>query len=367
MRLSFFPVVLSFVAAGSNAIPLRVDKRDCVKRQANGTSPVVPINAQNSPSSGPAQDGVNALNNVQGGIVPANFAASDSSGPGGQGSCPGFRNVVFNTGAPTMAGWPQTTWGSLAKHGVDKWIGFSLDTIDKKLTYNVGSVPAATTPDFNARQINVAMDPNDVTAALELLKTNPPAYLELYNEPDYSFQGLTPMTDAIAAAEQLQPFFDMEHPQTTYISPGLAYANSQWLKDFRDHCKNCFEQIPIISQHIYSPDAAFVVDEVKKLHETFPDKKIWITELSPATPDCLLDRAGVINWMNQVVRDIQALGYVEKIFWNSGEHGTAANSMAAGSCNPSLTNPDGSPTDLLLAYGQLCGGGAPVTDPSATS
>lgn len=40
----------------------------------------------------------------------------------GGGKCPsGFRNTVFNTGAPRNAGWPQTTWDSLTSNGVDEW------------------------------------------------------------------------------------------------------------------------------------------------------------------------------------------------------------------------------------------------------
>lgn len=40
----------------------------------------------------------------------------------GGGKCPvGFRNTVFNTGAPRNAGWPQTTWNSLTSNGVDDW------------------------------------------------------------------------------------------------------------------------------------------------------------------------------------------------------------------------------------------------------
>ena len=40
----------------------------------------------------------------------------------GGGKCPkGFRNTVFNTGAPRNEGWPQTTWDSLTSNGVDDW------------------------------------------------------------------------------------------------------------------------------------------------------------------------------------------------------------------------------------------------------
>ena len=50
---------------------------------------------------------------------PSTNAAAPSSGGG---KCPaGFRNTVFNTGAPRNAGWPQTTWDSLTTNGVNDW------------------------------------------------------------------------------------------------------------------------------------------------------------------------------------------------------------------------------------------------------
>ena len=76
------------------------------------------------------------------------------------------------------------------------------------------------------------------------------------------------------------------------------------------------------------------------------------------------------------------LGYVDRIFWNSGEHVSLLSLLWCfvlsilvtlwtcadcdllrqanldpnnpDLCNPSLTNDDGSPTDLLTAYGKVC-------------
>lgn len=62
----------------------------------------------------------------------------------------------------------------------------------------------------------------------------------------------------------------------------------------------------------------------------------------------------MVNWMNTLIPQLVALGYVEKIFWNSGEAGLGSDGLPDGGCNPSLTNPDGSPTQLLSAYGQIC-------------
>ena len=223
-------------------------------------------------------------------------------------------------------------------------VGFTLDN------------PAASTPELNAHQIHLVMDPRNVDQAVQLLKTNPPKYLGLLNEPDYSFQGGTPLTDPVAAASALQPIFATSHPSTTFLSPALADDNSDWLTTFRDNCNNCFDQIPIISMHVYNTDTNYVLSKITQLHGTWPDKKIWVTEFGPATAGCTLDDSGMIQWMNTLLPQIKALGYVEKVFWNCGEHGAGIDGTPNGPCNPSLTNDDGSATPLLTAYNKVCGG-----------
>ena len=106
--------------------------------------------------------------------------------------------------------------------------------------------------------------------------------------------------------------------------------------------------------HLYNPDANAALGLITQLHGTWPDKRIWITELSPATGDCTLDTAGIVQWAQDLIPKIIALGYVEKIFWNCGESAPGLNGSPA-QCNPSLTNDDGSATDILTALGGICG------------
>ena len=249
-------------------------------------------------------------------------------------------------------------------------VGFSLGTLDTKSTYTgPDGHPARTMPALDAAQIHVVMDPTDVDSAVTMMKSNSaPQYLELFNEPDYSYQGITPITDAKTSAQDLAPLFNMPHPNTSYISPALAYANSDWLPTFRDHCNKCFDQIPIIAEHIYSPDPAAVMGFITQLHNTWPDKKIWLTELSPSSAQCTLQSTGsgpgtVTDYINTLIPQIVGLGYVEKIFWNSGEWSTGGLTAGGdGSCNPSLTDAQGNPTEVLKALHAVCGGtGGSVT------
>ena len=232
-------------------------------------------------------------------------------------------------------------------------VGFSLDTLDKKDTYG----NCATTPELNSHQIHVVMDPRDTDAAVKMVQGgSAPQYLELFNEPDFSFEGYTPLTDPVTAAKSLSALFSIPHPQTTYISPALMNANSDWLTTFKSSCNGCFSQIPIIAMHVYNPDIDGVMSQITQLHGTWPDKKIWITELSPATSGCSMDADGIATYMQQLFSKIMALGYVEKIFWNSGEWDAPAINGAPDKCNPALTDASGNATPVLKALKNVCGG-----------
>ena len=83
------------------------------------------------------------------------------------------------------------------------------------------------------------------------------------------------------------------------------------------------DHIDIVSAHVYDRDPAGAIAKIVTMHNTWPDKKIWLTELGPASAadqGCLLDGPGLITYMETLLPQIKALGYVEKIFWNSGEH-----------------------------------------------
>ncbi|MCJ1248852.1 hypothetical protein MMC30_006073 [Trapelia coarctata] len=245
--------------------------------------------------------------------------------PRGVSCLPNFRNTVFNIGAPKHSGWrPGSNLGKPAgqwrirleyEHVLSDdvlltdntdLVGFTQDIIPNAPTYNLGSGPAPSSPEIDAAQIKIYMDPSKVAEALTLITSdNPPA---------------------------------------------------DWLTQFNDACNQYMNQIPIISAYIYktSPDEAIAT--IEALHTTWPNQKIWITELAPSSDPaqgCMLDEQGVIGWMNDVLPWIVALGYVERVFWNSGEAGKIYPDNP-GFCNPSLTNEDGSPTALLQAYGATC-------------
>ena len=234
-------------------------------------------------------------------------------------------------------------------------VGFSLETLDKQADYGLSAAQASQLSGaFNAAQIPIVMDRTYISAATSMLANNPPPYMELYNEPDYSFEGLTLTEDPAPSAAHLSVLLTASHPKTKYISPALMNANGDWLPEFFKACNGCIDQIDVIALHVYNPDPQGVMDQITQLYNTWK-KPIWITELSPATSGCSLTSSTMAGYINTLLPEIIKLGYVEKIFWNSGEPDSPAINSAPAPCSPSLTNGDGSATAVLQALGAACG------------
>ena len=104
--------------------------------------------------------------------------------------------------------------------------------------------------------------------------------------------------------------------------------------------------------HIYNPNIDNVIGQIEEFHNSYRDKRIWITEFGPYNgggSGCTFDLDGVANYAKEVIPKLNALEYVDKVFWNCGD------AEPADVCNPSLTNEDGSATEVLKAYGGACG------------
>ena len=235
-------------------------------------------------------------------------------------------------------------------------VGFSLETLDKQADYGLSATQASQLSGaFNEAQIPIVMDRTYISNATNILANNPPSYMELYNEPDFSFENVTLTEDAAPSASDLSALLTASHQNTTYISPALMNANGPWLGEFFQACNGCIDQIDVIALHVYNPDPQGVLDQITQLYNTWK-KPIWITELSPANSSCGLTPSTMSSgYIDILLPKIIQLGYVEKIFWNSGEPDSPAINRAPAPCNPSLTNADGSATAVLQALGAACG------------
>ena len=201
-------------------------------------------------------------------------------------------------------------------------------------------------------RIPLAMVPDDAPDVPHFLQSNP-LYLGLYNEPDL-VGGDTPTTPG-NTIDSLVKAVVPALGRTKFLAPAFfnnnEAPNNAWWAAFNSTRPDCLAQLPIISMHLFEPDASTALSLITAMHDHFPSHIIWMTELSPKRPNCNLDQDGVINWVKTLIPQIATLRYVEKVFWNSGEFGPT------NTCNPSLTNEDGSATAVLEAFGAstLCG------------
>lgn len=274
--------------------------------------------------------------------------------------CPlGFRNVVFNSGGFKQPGFPQPRWSTLVSHGVTSWVGF-LNTTNLE---NPSNIP------LNILAVNkprILGNPEYVQQALHFLKSdNPPPYLELFNEPDYSWEGKSPITGPLAAAKALKPILDGHWPKTTLLSPALASsANETWWAMFNgpkgcDGCMDSTNKIGIVAAHFYDPDPNNVLDRMERVAKIWLGKHIWVTELAPATRNmqCSLNAQQMKEWMTSIVRGITTratLKNVRRIYWNAGEWSPFHDGDDESVCNHSLTFTNGTATKLLEHYSSLC-------------
>ena len=232
-------------------------------------------------------------------------------------------------------------------------VTFSLLPLNENPNFDTApGVPARYNGVLEAARIPIVMNPNDTNTAQTIIASDSaPAYLELFNEPDFNYGGQTGTVDPIPAAQNLSEILTMPHTKTKYISPAIAYKQD-WLPTFFENCNGCLSQFDVISMHIYDPNVDNVISTIEAMHNNYTDKKIWITEFGPyngGPSNCNFDQAGVVNYAQTVIPKINALDYVEKVFWNCGD------AEAASVCNPSLTNEDGSATDVLKGLGGVCG------------
>ena len=221
------------------------------------------------------------------------------------------------------------------------------------------TMPTIKSESFSCARIPLALMSDDVGRAAAYVKSANPLFLGLYNEPDIPpgapwkptpaeqvGSDIKKALDAIAAAPGRTHFL---HPGLFENDPG---RNDAWYKKFTSTCPDCPTRLPIISLHIYEGDAQKTVQIVNSVVQRYPGHKIWITELSPRNNvvGCKHTVPTIVEWMKVVLRELNKIEAVEKIFWNNGEWGEM------GECNVSLTGPDGQPTELLRQLGdeKLC-------------
>ncbi|KAL8686275.1 MAG: hypothetical protein Q9218_007220 [Villophora microphyllina] len=265
----------------------------------------------------------------------ANTLSTSTSGGAGSGNCGSLKGVCFNGGfQPSM--YDKITTAS-------EWFTFQLNI--------PGSASSRTTQD------HIPMMPfaSNVADAVNLVNgPNPPAWLLTFNEPDFSYTGVQPGTPTMTpkqAAAAIKPLLDKPGTSTKYVAPVTADSSGAWQEQFFSEC-NCKDFFSAYNIHQYNKDSNAVISAVTAFHNKFNDKPLWITEIAPGNAGCSVswDEAG--EFMKNVFKFAKGSGFVDKVFWNSGNQLTNGDTNV---CNSWLIDAGGNPGPLLATYeGMTC-------------
>ncbi|SEB05815.1 glycosyl hydrolase [Pedobacter hartonius] len=140
-----------------------------------------------------------------------------------------------------------------------------------------------------------------------------------FNEPDLADQSNMSVADALASWPKL------ESVGLPLGSPATAWPTRKWMYDFMDQAIAQKKRVDFICVHMYvgTDDAAFV-QVLKDLHDKY-HKPIWITEFATAANDAATMAQNpytpgmVLKFMQRLLPKLEALDYVQRYSWFSGD------------------------------------------------
>jgi len=237
-------------------------------------------------------------------------------------SCPAdFVNVVFNSG------YSASMFSQMS--GASEWITFGLGT--------------------DANRIPMMAFQTDVANAVTMVNgPNPPAWMLTFNEPDYSYMGFTPTMTPQQASDAIQPLLASPGSGTKFVAPVPADPTSTWLPEFFTAC-NCQGFFSAYNIHVYLADLGAVQSDITTFHNSFADKPMWVTEIAPGNDNCVLTSAEVSTYMTGLYQWGASVGWIGKIFWNTGNY--VANDSNV--CNSNLLDANSNATPILATFNAL--------------
>lgn len=235
-------------------------------------------------------------------------------------NCDGFKNVVFNSG------FHPNTFSQMS------------DAAANFITFGLGTSPG---------QIPMMPFGSMVDEAISLIASSPPEFLLTFNEPDFSYAGVTPKMDPATAAAKIAPLLAAAANSTTkLIAPVPAFTGSDWLDKFFAAC-NCRDAFHAYSLHVYEPTADATKKIIADFRARFGDKPLWVTEIAPGNAGCALKEEVVEGFMSEMFSWGMAQGYIEKIFWNTGNQIDGGDTNV---CNSFLFDVGGNPAPLMAHF-----------------
>ncbi|KAL8967352.1 MAG: hypothetical protein Q9183_002961 [Haloplaca sp. 2 TL-2023] len=314
----------------------------------SGSPPSSSEGTETPPSDNSAGTGLsfNGPKKIQAVSTPGNSIVDDASdqtadnatiSAPGAGNCGALKGVCFNGGMKAEM-YDQITTATT-------WTTF-------QLTIPEGGASPRTAGDF----IPMMAFARDVGDAIKMVTSdNPPEWLLTFNEPDFSYQGVTPPTprmdpeDAAAAILPLRSIVAERGTKTRFVAPATADSSGNWQELFFAEC-DCRDFFSAYNVHSYHRTADGIINDVNRFRSKHNDKPLWITEVAPGNADCTVgwDEAG--KFMKDIYKFSKDSGFVDRVYWNSGNAITNGDTNI---CNSWLMDPEGKPGPLLDMYEKM--------------
>ncbi|KAL9003712.1 MAG: hypothetical protein Q9188_003435 [Gyalolechia gomerana] len=252
---------------------------------------------------------------------------SESAGAG-SGNCGALKGICFN------GGMKMSMYDKIKS--ATEWITFQLKMPD-------GEASERTKQDH----VPMMAFAEHVKDAVEMVNgPNPPPWMLTFNEPDFSYMGWTPKMTPEEAAAAIKPLLDKPGTSTKYVAPAIVFIDGDWHDKFFAAC-GCKDFFSAYNIHQYHKESSEVINQVTSFHNRWNDKPLWITEVAPGNANCTLswDQAG--SFMKDIYKFAKNSGFVDRVFWNSGNQLTNADENV---CNSWLVDTQGNPGPLLEMF-----------------
>ncbi|KAL8800879.1 MAG: hypothetical protein Q9182_004853 [Xanthomendoza sp. 2 TL-2023] len=281
-------------SSGSNSSSSSNSSTSGADASSMGSGTTSSSGSGNMSSPGSSDNSSSGSNNTSSPLTPQ---ATD--GGGGSVSCGSMKGVCFNSGMQPAMYDQMTTAAS--------WITFGMD---------IPGGPGSS----RVQQDHIPMMAfqEHVAAAVKLVNgPNPPEWLLTFNEPDYSYGNFTPTMSGKEAAAAIKDLLASPGSKTKFVAPATADPNHPFLEEFFAECK-CKDFFSAYSMHQYNPSSAQIISNIKAYHGKWSDKPLWMTEIAPGGANCGMGWDDVGKFMKEVYKFAKGSGFVERVFWNTG-------------------------------------------------
>jgi hypothetical protein len=160
---------------------------------------------------------------------------------------------------------------------------------------------------------------NNIATVKKLKDDGKIKYILGFNEPNNSGQSKMTVPQALKLWPQLESI------GLPLGSPAADWPTNKWIYDFLDSCKIQNKRVDFIAVHIYnSLDENIYLNTIKEVYNKYK-LPIWITEFAPADwgaktmAENPYSPAQVLAFMKSILPKLEALDYVKRYSWFSGD------------------------------------------------